>query len=175
MAKIEECERCKIKFYDIGNLKAKVRVNRHMKTLHTIPCEKCEKTFVSLSHKAFHEFLSHNLGCPHCNRTCEGHCSSCFSAQTEKVGAERMEMTKQGITKMVNHSESLLEEVLASITANQLEVLEYCANYIDTGHINYDSTRWAMMMYFPSPAMPVKKMNSFNYWYIPRSLHVSSN
>ena len=51
MVKIEECEKCEIKFYDIGNLKAKVRVKRHMKTLHTIPCEKCEKTFVSLSHK----------------------------------------------------------------------------------------------------------------------------
>ena len=32
MAKIEECERCEIKFYDIGNLKAGVRVKRHMKT-----------------------------------------------------------------------------------------------------------------------------------------------
>ena len=121
MAKIEECEKCEIKFYDIGNLKARVIVKRHMKTLHTIPCEKCEKTFVSPSHKAFHQYLSHNLECPHCYRICEGHCSSRFSAQTEKVGGKIMEMTKQGITDMISHSESMIEEILSSITANQLE------------------------------------------------------
>ena len=49
MTKTEECERCEIKFYDIGNLKAGVRVKRHMKTLHTIPCEKCEKSIPRIS------------------------------------------------------------------------------------------------------------------------------
>ena len=85
-----------------------------------------------------------------------------------------MKMTKQGITKMVNHSESLLEELLSSITANQLEILEYCAIYLDTGHINHDSTRWAMMIYYTSPAMPVRKMNSFNYWYVYQDLYMAA-
>ena len=149
MAKIEECERCEIKFYDIGNLKAGVRVKRHMKTLHTVPCEKCEKTFVSISHKAFHQYLSHNLACPHCEKICEGYCSSLYSVATEKVGGKIMEMTKQGITDMISDSENVVEKILLSITAKQLEALEYCANYIDTGHINCDSTHLAMLMYFP--------------------------
>ena len=85
-----------------------------------------------------------------------------------------MEMTKQGITDMISHSESMVEEILSSITANQLEVLEYCANYIDTGHINCDSTHWAMLMYYPSPVMPVKKMKRFTYWYVYQDLYMSA-
>ena len=85
-----------------------------------------------------------------------------------------MEMMKQGITDMISHSEIMIEEILSSITANQLEVLEYCANYIDTGHINCDSTHWAMLMYYPSPVMPVKKMKRFTYWYVYQDLYMSA-
>ena len=47
-----------------------------------------------------------------------------------------MEMTKQGITDMISHSENRVGEILSSITAGQLEVLQYYANHIDMGYIN---------------------------------------
>ena len=77
-----------------------------------------------------------------------------------------MEMTKKGLTDLIGDAESKVEETLLSITANQIEILEYCANYIDTGYINCDSIYWAMLLYFPSPVIPARKMNSFNYWYV---------
>ena len=109
MTKIEECKKCEFKFYDIGELSARVRMRRHMRTLHTIPCENCEKNFVSVSHKAVHKYLSHNLKCTHCERICSRH----FSAETEKVGGKRMEMTKQGITDMISRSEDMIKEILS--------------------------------------------------------------
>ena len=75
---------------------------------------------------------------------------------------------------MISHSESRVEELLSSITANQLEVLEFCADYIDTGHVNCDSNHLAMLMYYPSPVMPVKKMSRFTYWYIYQDLYMSA-
>ena len=42
-----------------------------------------------------------------------------------------MEMTKQGITYMINHSEDMIEEILSSINASQLKVLEIIEE--DTG------------------------------------------
>ena len=109
MTRIEECKKCEFKFHDIGELSGRVRMRRHMRTQHTIPCEICEKNFVSVSHKAVHKYLSHNLKCTHCERICEGYCSRHFSAETEKVGGKRMEMTKQGITDMIARSEKVIE------------------------------------------------------------------
>ena len=112
MGKIEECEICEIKFYDIGNLKAGVRVKRHMKTSHTVPCNNCEKTFVSISHKTFHQHLSHKLLCPHCQELCEGYCSSLYSVAPEKVGGKTMEITKQGIIDTISDTENTVEKLI---------------------------------------------------------------
>ena len=127
MTKIEECEKCDFKFHTIGKLSARIRMKRHIRTQHTIPCGICGKYFVSVSHKAVHKHLSHNLKCTHCGRTCEGYCSRYFSAETEKVGGKRMEMTKQGITDMISRSEDMIKEILSSISASQIKILERCA------------------------------------------------
>ena len=157
MGKIEKCEICEIKFYDIGNLKAEVRVQQHMKISHIVPCAECEKTFVSISHKTFHQHFSHKPLCPHCKELCEGYCSSLYSVAAEKVGGKTMEMMKQGIIDTISDTENTVEELIGSITAGQLEVLQYYANHIDMGYINCESTNWAALMYYPSPEMPIKR------------------
>ena len=86
MTRMEECKKCDFKFHTIRNLSAVIRMKRHMRTEHTIPCNICGKYFVSSSHKAVHKHLSHNLKCTYCGRTCEGYCSRYISAATEKVG-----------------------------------------------------------------------------------------
>ena len=145
-----------------------------MKASHIVPCAECEKTFVSISHKTFHQHFSHKPLCPHCKELCEGYCSSLYSVAAEKVGGKIMEMTKQGIIDMISDTENRVEKLVESITANQLEALQYCANHIDTGHTSCDATDWAMLMYYPSPEMPTKKDEQVHLpVHIPRSLHVS--
>ena len=85
-----------------------------------------------------------------------------------------MEMTKQGITDMISRSEDMIEEILSSISASQIKVLEHCAYYIDVGYINCNSTNWAMLLYYPSPAVPVMEMNEFTHWYVYQDLYMSA-
>ena len=142
---MEECNKCDFKFHTIGKLSAKIRMKRHMRARHTIPCAICGKDFVSVSHKAIHKHLSHNLECTHCGRTCEGHCSRYFSNETEKVGGKRIELTKQSITDVISRSENAIEEMFSTLNASYTKVLELCAYYIDVGFTNCYSTSWAML------------------------------
>ena len=110
MDKIEKCEVCEIRFPDIENLKAEVRIQQHMKTPHVVPCAKCDKTFVSITHKMFHQYLSHKPLCPHCNKLCEGKCSGIYSIATEKEGGKTMEMMKQGSINSISDTENTVKE-----------------------------------------------------------------
>ena len=148
MTKIEECKKCEFKFHDIGELSARVRMRRHMRTLHTIPCEKCEKTFVSVSHKAVHKYLSHDIKCTNCEKVCEGHCSRLFSIETEKAGGEKMEMANKELRNTIEFLEKVIMKFFSSASKRQVEILEECAWYIDVGFINCNSTNWAMLLYF---------------------------
>ena len=131
MGEFKECELCEIKFYDIGDLKAEVRVQRHTRVSHTVPCNICEKTFVSITHNTFHQHFSHNIVCPHCEAFCEGYCSSLYSVGTEKAGGKIMEMTEQGIMDRTRDVESRVEKLIGSVTGDKIEALQYCANRID--------------------------------------------
>ena len=174
MIKVEECKECAFKFHDIGELSARIRVKRHMRTKHTIPCEICEKNFVSASHKAVHKYLSHNLKCTYCEKVCEGYCSRHFSIETEKVGGKRMEMTKQGLTDLIGRSEDVIKKLFSSINASQVKILEQCAWYIDVGFINCNSTNWAMLLYYPSPVVTMMEMNEFTHWCVYQGLYMSA-
>ena len=83
-------------------------------------------------------------------------------------------MTKQGITDMITCSENVIEEMFSTLNASQTKVLELCAYYIDVGFINCNSTKWAMLLYYPSPTMPVLEMNEFTRWYVHQNLYMSS-
>ena len=85
-----------------------------------------------------------------------------------------MEMTKQGITDMIGRSEDVIKELFSSISASQVKILERCAWYIDVGYINCNSTNWAMLLYYPSPAVPVMEMNEFTHWYVYQDLYMSA-
>ena len=85
-----------------------------------------------------------------------------------------MEMTKQGITDMITRSENVIEEMFSTLNASQTKVLELCAYYIDVGFTNCNSTSWAMLLYYPSPAMPVMEMNEFTSWYVHQNLYMSA-
>ena len=74
-----------------------------------------------------------------------------------------MEMTKQGITDMISRSEDMIEELLSSISASQIKILERCAYYIDVGYINCNSTNWAMLLYYPSPAVTIRVATTSPY------------
>ena len=108
MMKVEKCNECNFKFHDIGKFPARLRAKRHKKIEHTIICEICENKFVSTTHRAVHKYLSHDIKCTNCEKVCEGHCSRLFSIETEKAGGERMEMTKKGLTDMIDHSENVI-------------------------------------------------------------------
>ena len=84
-----------------------------------------------------------------------------------------MEMMKQGIIDTISDTENTVEELVGSITAGKLEVLQYYANHIDMGYINCESTNWAALMYYPSPVMPMKKMSRVTYWYTYQDLYMS--
>ena len=85
-----------------------------------------------------------------------------------------MEMTKQGITDMISRSENVIEEIFSTLNASQTKVLELCAYYIDVGFTNCNSTSWAMLLYYPSPAMPVMEMDEFTCWYVHQNLYMSA-
>ena len=80
-----------------------------MKTSHIVPCEKCDKMFVSITHKKFHQYFSHEPQCPHCNQLCEGRCSGLYGVAAEKEGGKTMEMMKQGSNRAVNDTESTVK------------------------------------------------------------------
>ena len=132
---MEECNKCNFRFHTIGKLSAKIRMKRHMRKKHTIPCEICGKDFVSISHKAVHKHLSHNLECAHCEKACEGYCSRYYSMETEKVGGKRMELTRQAIIDMVSRSENRIKEIFSNVNANYTKTLELCAYYMDYAHL----------------------------------------
>ena len=77
-----------------------------------------------------------------------------------------MEMTKQGITDMIARLENVIEEIFSTLNASQTKALELSAYYIDVGFINCNSPKWAMLLYYPSPTMPVLEMNEFTRWYV---------
>ena len=81
-----------------------------MKISHILPCAECDKKFVSVSHKTFHEHFSHRPLCPHCKELCEGKCSSLYSVAAEKVGGKIMEMMRQGSIDTISDTENTVEE-----------------------------------------------------------------
>ena len=85
-----------------------------------------------------------------------------------------MEMTKQGITDMIGRSEDVIKELFSSISASQVKILERYAWYIDVGYINCNSTNWAMLVYYSSPAVPMMEMNEFTQWYVDQNLYMSA-
>ena len=98
----------------MGSLKSETRVQQNMKAPHLVPCEKCDKKFVSITHKQFHRYFSHEPQCPHCNHFCEGKCSGLFGAAAEKEGRKGMEMMKQGSISTINDTEGTVEEMKAN-------------------------------------------------------------
>ena len=85
-----------------------------------------------------------------------------------------MELAKQSIEDMVSCSEYAIEEMFSTLSASHTKALELCAYYIDAGFTNCNSTRWAMLLYYPAPAMPVMEMNEFTRWYVHQNLYMSA-
>ena len=85
-----------------------------------------------------------------------------------------MELTKQGIVNMVARSENTIKEMFSNLNANYIKTLELCAYYMDVGFTNCYSTSWAMLLYYPAPAMPMIEMTEFTRWYVQQSLYTSA-
>ena len=85
-----------------------------------------------------------------------------------------MELAKQSIKDMVSRSENTIEEMFATLSASHTKALELCAYYIDAGFTNCNSTRWAMLLYYPAPAMPAMEINEFARWYVHQNLYMSA-
>ena len=85
-----------------------------------------------------------------------------------------MELTKQGIVNMVARSETTIKEMFSGLNANYIKTLELCAYYMDVGFTNCYSTSWAMLLFYPAPAMPMIEMTEFTRWYVQQSLYTSA-
>ena len=90
--KFEECGECNLKFHNIGTLPARKRLIHHRRIEHRAKCENCGKKFVSTTHVAVHKFLSHDIECSRCEKTCEGHCLEPVTNEIEEAGEEEMKI-----------------------------------------------------------------------------------
>ena len=77
-----------------------------------------------------------------------------------------MELTRQAIIDMVSHSENRIKKILSNLNANYTKTLELCAYYMDVGMTNCYSTSWAMLIYYPTPELPMIVMSEFTRWYV---------
>ena len=75
-------------------LKSEVRLQRHEKTPHKIPCGECDIVFISITHLNFHLQYSHDCRCQHCDTLCEGSCSEIYASAIETAGNVAMEKEK---------------------------------------------------------------------------------
>ena len=165
MSKIGKCDVCGIIFPDVGDLESEVRVRNHMKTPHVVPCAKFDKKFVSTAHQVFHEYFSHEPLCPHCDKLCEGRCSSLHSVAAEREGRKIMERMTRGSNKAVDDTESSVRELIEAIAGGKGDLVRNYANYLDVGYVDSESIMWCTLMYYPSPEMPKKMMSDYTYWY----------
>ena len=159
MGKVKKCDECEIRFPSIGSLKTETRVQQHMKAPHMVPCEKCDKMFVSITHKKFHRYFSHEPQCPHCNQLCEGRCSGLYGVAAEKEGRKAMEMMKQESISTIDDTESTVERMVEQITGGKVELIQNYASYIDMGYVDCESDMWSTLIYYPSPEMPKRNMS----------------
>ena len=173
MGKVKKCDECEIRFPSIGSLKSETRVQQHMKVPHMVPCEKCDKMFVSITHKKFHRYFSHEPQCPHCNQLCEGRCSGLYGVAAEKEGGGTMEEMKQGRISTINDTEGTVEEMVEQITIGKVELMQNYASYLDVGYIDCESDMWSTLIYYPSPEMPKKSMSEYTYWYTFMDLYMA--
>ena len=133
MGKVKKCDECEIRFPSIGSLKSETRVQQHMKAPHLVPCEKCDKMFVSIAHKLLHRYFSHEPQCPHCHQLCKGKYSGIFGTAAEKEGRRAMEMMKQESINTVDGTESTVKRMLEQLTGEKGEFIQKYASYVDIG------------------------------------------
>ena len=155
MGKVKKCDECEIRFPTMGSLKSETRVQQHMKAPH----------LVSITHKLFHRYFSHEPIWSHCHQLCEGKCSGIFGAAAEKEGRKAMEMMKQGSISTINDTEGAVEEMVEQINGGKVELIQNYASYIDMGYVDCESDMWSTLIYYPSPEMPKKSMSEYTYWY----------
>ena len=134
MGKLQKCNDCEIIFPSMGNLKSEARIQQHMKARHMVPCKKCDKMFVSITHTLFHRYFSHEPICPHCNQLCERKCSGIFGTAAEKEGRRAMEMMKQESINTVDGTESTVERMIEKLTGGKGEFIQKYASYVDIGY-----------------------------------------
>ena len=160
VGKLQKCNDCEIIFPSLGNLESDARVQEHMKARHMVPCEKCDKMFVSIAHKRYHEHFSHELQCPQCHRLCEGRCSGIVGAAAENVGKIAMKMMKQESINTIDDTEKAVEELMERIAGDKLELMQY---YLDIGYVDCESEMWCTLLYYPAPEMPKKNLTEYTY------------
>ena len=75
---------------------------------------------------------------------------------------------------MIEVSEKVIMDSFSSASRRQMEILEESAWYIDVGNINCNSTNWAMLVYLPSPKVPMIGITEFTKRYIHDSMYMSA-
>ena len=160
MMKVEKCEECNFKFHDIGKFSSRIRAKHHRRVKHTITCKICENKFISTTHRAVHKYLSHDIKCRICG--------------IEKAGGEEMEIAHKELRNTIEVSEKVIMDSFSSASRRQIEILEESAWYIDVGNINCNSTNWAMLVYLPSPKVPMIGITEFAKRYIHDSMYMSA-
>ena len=94
MGKNSKCITCELRFPSLEGLKSEVRLQRHEKTPHKIPCGECDLVFISRTHLNFQLRYSHDCRCQHCYTLCEGSCSETYASAIETAGNVAMEKEK---------------------------------------------------------------------------------
>ena len=105
MGKVSNCDKCELGFPSIGSLESEARVQRHKKIPHRIPCGKCDSMFISMTHRNFHLYFTHECQCPHCYKFSDGRCSVIYGVAAEKEGRRAMEAMKQERISTINDTE----------------------------------------------------------------------
>ena len=121
MGKVSKCDECELGFPSIGSLKSEARVQRHKKIPHMVPCGKCDSMFVSMTHRNFHRYFTHEPRCPHCYQLCDGRCSGLYGVAAEKEGRGAMEAMKEGRISTINDTEGTVEKMVEQITIEKVE------------------------------------------------------
>ena len=117
MGKVSKCDKCELGFPSIGSLESEARVQRHEKIPHMIPCGKCDSMFISMTHRNFHLYFTHECQCPHCYKFCDGRCSGLYGVATETAGRKAMEAMKLDKNSAIEDTERMLEKMVEEITA----------------------------------------------------------
>ena len=171
---MKRCSKCEIGFTNIGKLESEARVQRHEMIKHTVPCEKCDLKFISMTHRNFHRYFTHEPQCPHCYKNCDGRCSGLYGVAAEKEGRKVMEAMTLDKNSVIEETERTVEKMVEEITVGKVELAQKYATYIDVGHIDCESDVWSTLLYYPSPEMPKRSMSEYTRWWTFMDLYMSA-